>query len=224
MFPGKDQVRGGAGIWPIKSLAHYYLATDHLLAAAYRESIEEAYGRVGADIVDPALQFAHDGAEFNTFEDDFVGSFRKFLADGIGFRQRINYARVRGFQAEAELLQAKYSSFRRWLGFDVSVDGKEKELFEYRVGDIVRIEDYEPELPGILLSRQPRVRISPSHLMVGSVWDGDEVELVGGPFLALHEDTREAVKIWKVAGGRMIRPEEEREGFMSQEWFGQPVR
>lgn len=218
-----------ANILPITTLAYYYLNTDQRLVDVFGRRVKNAYSDVGDSIQDPTLTFADDLRQDYKGGDDFIRAFVRFMTDGVGFRHRISYAKSQGFLAEARVLWDQYRTFQDWLGFDTSVTGKQRQLVNYQVGDMARIDDYEPELPGIYLRQGANTRID---LSIGSVEDQDLVRIIDGPTLFVDEQAREASRWWKIEAGNIVEanglqvwiPDYRRVGFVSEEWFGGLVR
>ncbi len=114
-----------------------------------------------------------------------------------------------------------------WEGFgdqEFSIDGKPKEVRDYQIGDIVKIDDYEGyDRPGIFLREASTFEIDPNRPSVG---DESEVKILEGPVVVMNHQRAQATKIWRVqagniTGGRAFIDYDGKSGWISEEWLGQ---
>jgi len=144
---------------------------------------------------------------------------------GVGFRKRIAYAKTTGHLTESAILEAKYNYWKDSLSKETSIDGKTKTIVPYSQGDILRIEDYDLEHPGIFLRSAPDFRIDPNW---SSIYNSYIVEILEGPIIKIDHDKKEAITFWKVQPGDrtgldFIPSQYLPSGWISEEWFGEKV-
>ena len=133
-----------------------------------------------------------------------------------------------GHIVEGNILQAKYDYARQVLGgIETSEDGRKRILSTYNAGDIVTIADYEDaSRPGIFLRETPTLEIDPER---PAVYDGWKVQVVDGPVLYIDDVNLEATRMWRVqegtvANGRVFVGDNDRTGWISEEWFGEKLK
>ena len=211
------------------SIAEFVIANNPQILERYSQIVTEVFNQHKDQIIDPRLLssgdydyvYGDDAIEFSSF-------FADYIFDGVGLRKKIAYAKATGHEAEAAILGAKSGYLKQTFGGrDYSVDGKTKEIREYQVGDLIKIEDYEaPRRSGIFLRPEPVEEIDPNWPSIG---DGSTLKLIGKPVILLNDDRLEATTMWQVqagsvASGRVFIPSEWKSpGWVSEEWFGEKL-
>ena len=210
------------------SLTDYIIARYPDILKKYKEQAEAAFNSQTGQITEPELLSSNDYGYVYDDEGELPIILADYIYDGSGFRKKIDYAMATGHIAEGNILQAKYDYARQVLGgIDTSEDGRRRNLLTYDAGDIITIADYEDaSRPGIFLRETPTSEIDPNR---PAVYDGWEVQVVEGPVLYIDDVNLEATRMWRVqegtvANGRVFVGDNDRAGWISEEWFGEKLK
>ena len=159
-----------------------------------------------------------------TIADDFVGTFREYLENGSIFRRRVLYAETLENHAKAQVLQAKYGVFRKWLGVDIGFKAYPKDLQDYQLGQVVWIEDpeeiYDSRNSGVYLRPEPRSDINPDW---PNTRNGFAVKILAGPEVVINSEEEQAIRMYRVQSGNTLKLPDGRTAFVpdpnSQGWM-----
>ena len=210
------------------SLTDYIIARNPDILKNYKGQVEVAFNSQTDEITEPKLLSSNDYGYVYDDEGELPIILADFIYDGSGFRKKIEYAMATGHIVEGNILQAKYDYARQVLGgIETSEDGRKRILSTYNAGDIVTIADYEDaSRPGIFLRETPTLEIDPER---PAVYDGWKVQVVDGPVLYIDDVNLEATRMWRVqegtvANGRVFVGDNDRTGWISEEWFGEKLK
>ena len=193
-------------------------------------------------------EYAMDGVD-----EDYAETFMWYFWYGDDFRTKLEELQFKDSAAYA-ILKTKYDFFKN-VDFEdeefhnkgislngetgLEVDSKIRDQIQtdYQIGDVVTIVDEDEENPGILLRPQPVASIDYKDQSWPAVFDGDEVEIIGGPeefvrFITNNE-TGETTPIeenlwrvrisWQGAQSYRLLGWINGEGWISEIWFGEKV-
>lgn len=176
-------------------------------------------------------------------KEQYAYFFESFVNDGEGLRKNIAYKRNED-PAAANILNAEYDFFKSFFqGKEFVRDGLTQEELtikrqpekSYSIGQRIIIADTDQERPGIFLRPSPAGAITPD---TPTVFDGDDVEIVEGPFVIKRQtwdDQGKPIIIdknwWRVRiyfqealGRTKVGRQTGAEGWISEEWFGKVMK
>ena len=157
-------------------------------------------------------------------EVDFINAFEGYMFHGVRFRKRIAYAKIQGLEAEEVMLRVRYDFLKKVLGGrEFSINSQIKPVVSYKVGDDLRINDYErPDNSGIILRQRPTLEIDPNWPYINH---DAFVQIIDGSQVLLDHEKRQATTMWRVQRGEIGMHGFEGyglPGWVSEEWFGPP--
>ncbi len=173
----------------------------------------------------PTLISDFKNSQPNLSDEQAMALLGLYIDDGAKFRRQVLYAQLTG--GEQSVIQS-YFFLKNALGFETSEVGQPHQVDEYKVGDVVRVTDFNKP-PGIFLRQTPTLDANPQDLFT---YDGNSLMILKGPEDILGEDKKEAWRMWWVRKvsfcgpsgwqptcyeGIVIVPEE---GWVWQGWFG----
>lgn len=166
--------------------------------------------------------FVLAGLSFSDHE-SFDMALSHYLTNGWVARGNREYTKLLGFDIANVYLNQVYQGFKADLGFETLSNGRVWQEREYRAGQIVRVEDYNPEKPGIYLKVKDR--------FTAAVYDGDWVEILGDGTTFIDEKEMIASqyipvikRVWAPGGNGIIKADGAKEGEILQYFLGTPFR
>lgn len=209
------------------SLTDYIIAKNPEVLKNYKERVSAVFDAQNSQITEPRLLSPSDYGYVYDDEGELPQVLADYIYDGVSFRKKIAYSMATDHIAEGSILQAKYDYTRElFSGVETSVDGRRHDVLNYNVGDVIEIEDYYDFVrPGIFLRETPTLEIDPNR---PAVYDYQKVKIVEGPALYLDEVNLEATRMWRVQEGtvandRVFVGDNDRNGWISEEWFGEKL-
>lgn len=209
------------------SLTDYIIARNPDVLKNYQEKVSAAFSEQTSEITEPELISSSEYGYLYDDEGELPQVLADYIYDGVSFRKKIAYAATTGHIAETNILQAKYDYAREVFGaFETSVDGRKKNVIDYNLGDVIRMADYNIARPGIYLRETPTLEIDPNR---PAIYNYSVVKIIQGPELYLDDINLEATRMWKIqtgniVGGRIFIGDNERSGWVSEEWFGEQIQ
>lgn len=209
------------------SVGDYVVANDSQFLDMYSKNLSTISGGWGDRVTEERLISPSSYADVYPDWLRLGTSVQEYIFNGVGFRKKLAYAEATGHQAEAQFLWVEYQMLKQKFGdTEFTVDGQPKEVQEYKLGDVLKIDDYEGyERQGIFLRETPTLEIDPNRSSIGN---GSKVKILEGPVVILDDVRAQGTKMWKVgvgnvSGGRIFVGYDRESGWVSEEWFGNKI-
>ncbi|MBI2019994.1 hypothetical protein HYS94_01070 [Candidatus Daviesbacteria bacterium] len=158
----------------------------------------------------------------NLSDQEVFGSLRLYVEDGARVRRRNLFTQVMGLREGSLLEVQSYNFWKEFLGFETSEKGRTQNVDEYKVGDVVTVEDWSSP-PGIFLRRMPCYPID--QAIDPFTFNGDNLYIAEGPQLCIDEKNKEVWEMYKVdqvhlRGGSWFYRGYHEGGWIWRGWFG----
>jgi hypothetical protein len=218
----------------------------------YRKIVEVAQILYGNQATDLQNHYVSDYAQ-KSIKEDYAETFAWYFWRGDDLRAKLEELKTKDPVAY-EILKTKYDFFKnvvfegeefhnKGVSFveetqkTTEAETKEQVQTNYQIGDLVRIVDEDQGSPGILLRPQPIAGIDYKDQSWPAVFNGDEVEIIGGPeeiiryifnyetnqWVEVKESWWEVKISWQGTQSYRLLGWKEGEGWISEIWFDEKV-